>query len=203
VPELSGLGIAEIIAFLLAITAHELAHAVVAVKLGDPTPRLMGRLSLNPIKHLSLPGTLMLLLAGIGWAKPVQVNPNNFRRPSRDIIWVSLAGPGLNLLLAVIMAYIWKLTIDLFYGVPGVIWLARFLATAITLNILFAFFNLIPIPPLDGSKIITSFLPAGTAYRLQQIEPWGFLIILGLMRFLGLGTFLWWLTQITVRRLIF
>jgi len=199
---LPGLGIEEIVAFLLAITVHELAHAVVAVKLGDPTPRLEGRLTLNPLKHLSLTGTLMLILAGIGWAKPVQVNPGYFRRPMRDMMWVSLAGPGMNLLTAVVLALLFRSTMDLFRDVPGSMWLIRFLAVAVTLNVLLAFFNLIPIPPLDGAKIITNFLPAGTAYRLKQIEPWGFLIILVLLQYGGLSNFLHWLTLTTVRRLI-
>lgn len=183
-----------IVPFLLAITFHELAHALAADRLGDPTARAAGRITLNPIKHLELVGTLVFFLTRmIGWAKPVPVNPFNFRNPKRDMIWVSLAGPGANLLLAVVSALLLRaLHLMLltsppegstaFFLVP-LFHMARY---GLIINVVLAIFNLIPIPPLDGSKILMGVLPEPQARALARIEPYGLLILILLIAIGGI-----------------
>jgi len=163
---------------LLAVTFHELAHGYVANRLGDPTARMAGRLTLNPIKHLDLVGTLVFFITQmIGWAKPVPINPRNFRRPRQDMIWVSLAGPVANLLLALIFAQIFKLLLPLAAS-PSWIPLLRLLAFVVSINIGLAIFNLIPIPPLDGSHVLAGILPRQLAISYAGIGRYGFLILL-------------------------
>ena len=147
---------------LIALTFHEFAHAYVANRLGDPTAKEMGRLSLNPLVHLDLLGTAMLFIVHIGWAKPVPVNPYNFKNPKQDMLWVSLAGPVSNLLLALIFGLACRMmgieslrTLD--YGLIGII--QFMIAFGMIINIVLAFFNFIPIPPLDGSKILIGLVP--------------------------------------------
>ena len=147
---------------LIALTFHEFAHAYVANRLGDPTAKEMGRLTLNPMKHLDLLGTAMLFIVHIGWAKPVPVNPYNFKNPKQDLLWVSLAGPASNLLLAFIFGLICRYmgieslrTLD--YGLIGII--QFMIAFGMIINIVLAFFNFIPIPPLDGSNILIGLIP--------------------------------------------
>ncbi len=181
---MASINIPVILAFLLGITVHELAHAWTAVKLGDPTPRLEGRLTLNVLAHISLPGLLMLLIAGIGWAKPVRINTFNLRRPGTDMIWISLAGPAANIGLAVLGALLFRFGGGALPGVYGI------LLDLMLINLLLAFFNLLPVPPLDGAKLVLPFLPAHWAYQLQRAEAWGFLILLVLLRYLGLGQLL-------------
>ena len=130
-------------ALLIAITVHEFAHALAADKLGDPTPRLEGRLSLNPLKHLDPIGTLMLLFFHFGWGKPVPFDPFNLRHPRRDAALISLAGPASNLILAAVCSLI-----------PSVLAIPL-----IIMNVNLAIFNLLPVPPLDGAKILYGFLP--------------------------------------------
>ncbi len=172
---------------LAAVTFHELAHGYVAYRLGDPTAKLAGRLTLNPIKHLDLMGTLVFIVTRmIGWAKPVPVNPYNLRNPKRDMIWVSLAGPVTNLLIAVLSALIYKLLIVLpvsnpFFIKKVLVPLALMLQLSVVLNIGLAVFNAIPIPPLDGSKILMGLLPPRQAMAYSRIEPYGFFIILALI----------------------
>lgn len=145
---------------LIALTFHEYAHGWVAWKLGDNTARNEGRLTLNPISHLDLFGTLMLLAGPFGWAKPVPVNSYYFRNPKRDILLVSLAGPVSNIILAFIFGYTFRY---IAMNNPGLIaqgdYLNQFLQLAILINIGIAFFNMIPVPPLDGSKILIGLLP--------------------------------------------
>jgi Zn-dependent protease len=145
---------------LIALTFHEYAHGWVAWKLGDSTARNEGRLTLNPISHLDLFGTLMLLAGPFGWAKPVPVNSYYFKNPKRDILLVSLAGPVSNIILAFIFGYTFRFIA--MYN-PGLIsqvdYLSLFMQLAIGINIGIAFFNMIPIPPLDGSKILLGLLP--------------------------------------------
>ena len=169
--------------FLLAISLHEYAHALVAVRLGDPTPRYQGRLTLNFTSHVSLLGTLMLLVAGIGWAKPVQINTRNLKDPVRDMIWISLAGPVANVVLAVIFAIIARIVRPF---LPMTIIgqsIFAILYIGVYLNLLLAVFNLIPIPPLDGSKMAGAVLPYRVTQSLAGIERWGFLIIYVLPRY--------------------
>ncbi len=151
-----GFDLYSIIALVLAVTVHEFCHALSANYLGDSTARHMGRLTLNPLAHLDVMGTLMLFLIGFGWGKPVPVNPHNFEHPLRDSALVSLAGPGSNILVAILVALPYKyLAVN-----GGLSESAQFLRTLFDLNLILAIFNFIPLPPLDGSKIIGIFVPA-------------------------------------------
>lgn len=144
------------LAFVVALTFHECSHALAAYKLGDPTARNMGRLTLNPLKHLDLMGTLLLLLVGFGWAKPVPVNPRNYRNPKRDDIIVSLAGITSNILLAFLATPIYMLTIK--HGSNIALVVSWFICAFMQTNIVLALFNLIPISPLDGSHVLEDLL---------------------------------------------
>lgn len=155
-------GIAYIISILIAITVHEFSHAWMANYYGDSTAKMMGRVSLNPLRHLDLWGSIFILLAGFGWGKPVIVNPNNFKNPKIDNLTVSLAGPISNLLLAVIIGLIYR-----FVNLPDYIDMVFYIL--VITNLVLMIFNLIPIPPLDGSKILHLFLPDDIFYSLQQI----------------------------------
>lgn len=161
---------------LLALTLHEYAHAYIAYRLGDQTAREEGRLTANPLKHLDPLGTLLLFIAGFGWAKPVPVNPWRFNNPKQGMMYVSLAGPVTNLLLAVLGAVLFGLLTpsgDIFFMLNYFIYI----------NVLLAVFNFLPIPPLDGSKILAGILP-GRQPWLYQLEHYG-TPILFLLIFLG------------------
>jgi Zn-dependent protease len=169
-----------IIPLLYSIILHELAHGWVAEKMGDGTARWLGRLSLNPWKHLDPIGTLMLLMFGFGWAKPVPVNFNNLRDPRKGLILVSAAGIVANICLAFIAFLLLHLVNPAPFGV-----IYTFLIYMAQINIMLASFNLIPIPPLDGSKILMGFSSAQFQYSLSRLEPYGFFIIIGLL-YLGI-----------------
>ena len=173
--------VATLLAVLLAITCHETAHGYVAYRLGDPTAKNQGRLTLNPLAHLDLVGTLMMLIAGFGWAKPVPVNPFYFKGDrTKGMMLVSIAGPLTNLVLC-FLAYFIYVAGNGFGQIP---FLSAFLGQFLTLNVYLAVFNLIPIPPLDGSKILAGFLPKSVAYKyLTTIEQYGFLILMVLIIF--------------------
>jgi Zn-dependent protease len=179
---------------LLSLTIHEYAHALMADFLGDPTPRRMGRLSLNPLRHLEIFGTLLLFFAGFGWAKPVVVDPANFRVPRRAMLSVALAGPLSNLLLAFFGAALLKLlasSLDILaLSATSAVILFKFCETMIVINLSLAIFNLLPIPPLDGSRITSYFLP--NKYRLQyrQFEQLAPMLLLILFAVGGLGMLL-------------
>ncbi len=172
---------------LIAVTFHELSHGLVAYKLGDPTAKMMGRLTFNPIKHLDLIGSLVFIITKtIGWAKPVPVNPFNFRNPRRDMVWVSIAGPLANFIIAIVASIIYGFVLHLSVGpltekifVP----LALMLRYTVVLNIGIGVFNLLPVPPLDGSKILMGILPENLAYHYSRIEPFGFIILILLIIF--------------------
>jgi len=163
-------------AVLFAITFHEVAHGWTADRLGDPTARLAGRLTLNPIAHLDPIGALMMVLVKFGWAKPVPVNPMNLRHPLRDMIWVASAGPAANLILsaASLLLYRWSGGLATpFVAEP----LRELLKWSFIINLNLAAFNLIPIPPLDGSQILKGVLPRRHLPAFERIEPYGFLIL--------------------------
>ena len=173
---------------LAAVTVHEVAHGLVAYYLGDPTAKMVGRLSLNPVKHLDLFETLAFILSqAIGWAKPVPVNPQNFKNPRRDMMWVALAGPAANFVLAGVCAVLLRLLPYFLYPLSllGKAWVSFFgkpvflmLALGIQLNIGLAVFNLLPIPPLDGSKILSGLLPRRLAHQYSRLEPYGFILLI-------------------------
>lgn len=173
---------------LFALTVHEYAHGWVALKFGDPTAKMAGRLTLNPLSHLDPIGTIMLFLIHLGWAKPVPVNPYYFRDPRRDMMWVSLAGPGANILAAFGFGLIIRF-LNLFPANPdmhsslfGVI--VQMIVFGLVINLILAFFNLIPIPPLDGSKILAGILPPEYEEPLLQLERFGPFLLIGII-FIG------------------
>lgn len=173
--------VATMLAILFAITCHEVAHGYVAFLLGDNTAKEEGRLTLNPIAHLDPVGALMMLIAGFGWAKPVPVNPFFFKGDRvKGMMLVSVAGPLINLVLSFVAYFIYVAGHG-FYTIPM---LSTFLRYCVTLNVYLAVFNLIPIPPLDGSKILAGFLPKRTAITyLNTVERYGTLILLLLIVF--------------------
>lgn len=178
------------LSLVLALSLHEFAHAWTADLLGDRLPRAMGRVSLNPVRHLDPLGTILLLLAGFGWAKPVEFRPTALRSKRFGAAFVALAGPGMNLILAVVGLIGLRLTgFDPLLGGPegfagqvALFW-ERFAA----INILLAVFNLIPLPPLDGSRLLTIFLPPSKQRIIYFLDRYGFLILIGLVFFGGLS----------------
>lgn len=175
---------------LLSLSIHEYAHGLAADFLGDPTARLMGRLTINPLSHLDPIGALFLLVTRrFGWAKPVPVNPANLREPKRDIMFVSLAGPLANVILSFLFSLVFRLFIVLVsrsiipysYGNIGY-FLHQMISAGIYLNLTLAFFNLIPIPPLDGSKILRGLVPRTWNGYFAFLEgPYGMLVLIVLM----------------------
>lgn len=175
---------------LLAIILHEVAHGWVAYKLGDDTAYWLGRLTLNPIKHIDPVGTILIPIALLvigspflfAYAKPVPINFRKLRNPARDMIWVALAGPLTNLLLALISAIVLFVAIHM---LSSLMWLAEPLAlmckASIIINMVLCIFNLIPLPPLDGGRVAVALLPGPLSYQLSRIEPFGFMIIVLLL----------------------
>jgi Zn-dependent protease len=186
----------SIIPLVFAITLHEAAHGWMANRLGDGTAKMMGRLSINPLRHIDPVGTvlvpmIMFLLGGFifGWAKPVPVNTRNFKDPRKDMAAVAVAGPMSNLLMALAWAIVWKLT----YFLPeSMLWAAVPLALmgqiGVLFNLILMVLNLLPIPPLDGSRVLAWLVPPRIASQLDRMEPFGIFIILALL-FLGLWQF--------------
>lgn len=177
---------------LISLTVHEFAHAWAALRMGDPTAKMLGRLTLNPLKHLDPLGTIMLFFLGLfGWAKPVPVNPRNFRDYKRGEIVVSVAGPASNLIMAILCAIILKV-MDMTAQTFGVAlpWLFEPLFmmahVGVIINVSMAVFNILPIPPLDGSHILAALLPSRSAQSFSRIQPYGFLILL---LFIATGAF--------------
>ncbi len=171
---------------LIAVTFHELSHGIVAQRLGDPTPAMAGRLTLNPIKHIDPVGAIVFILTRtIGWARPVPVNPYNFRDPFRGMLYVSVAGPIANFLIAIVASFIYKLMLgmqaDPLVADRILVPAALMVRYTVILNIGLGVFNLLPIPPLDGSKVLMGLLPPKARLSYARIEPFGFIILLGLI----------------------
>jgi Zn-dependent protease len=192
--------ISRIIVLLTAFSVHEFAHAWTADRFGDDTPRYNGRLTLNPLAHLDLMGSLMLIVAGFGWAKPVPVNPYALRRRSESaLMWVSLAGPLSNFLMAILAAIPFRLGLlsvaDAYLTGNGIIpTLPQFLYHFITINLILMLFNLIPLAPLDGEKIADFFFPPSWSDFMARIRPYGPMILLLLFiagPYLGLDILGW------------
>lgn len=175
---------------IIAITFHEAAHGFVALHFGDSTAKDRGRLTLNPLKHIDpfgtvlLPALLVLMQAGFifGYAKPVPVNANALRNPKRDMIWVAGAGPGMNIVLAVVSAL---LLYALLLSAGGTLaWLSDALLISVEINLVLAIFNMLPLPPLDGSKVLAGFLPDTIALPYLRLGAYGFFVLLALLIFL-------------------
>lgn len=186
--------VAGIPGLLIALVIHEYAHALVAVRMGDETPRLMGRLTLNPVAHIDPIGLIMLLLVRFGWAKPVMINVNNFRNWRKGEICVSLAGPGANFIVAFFALAI-QIILNRIPALssPG---LDLVMSLIVLYNINFAIFNLIPLPPLDGSRLLTVFLPYEWSMRLASLERYSFIILIILVATPVLGYILIPLTRL-------
>ncbi len=182
-----------IIPLLYSVVIHEVAHGWVANRMGDPTAKLLGRLSLNPFKHLDPIGTLMLFLVGFGWAKPVPINMNNIADRRKGLIFVSSAGILANILLAFGALLVYRL-LDI-TSARTVALIANYTAY---INITLAALNLIPIPPLDGSKILMGFASRNTQYFLARIEPYGFFILIALLYLGWLDDFIGFIRGIIV-----
>ncbi len=198
-----------LIAILISLSVHEWAHAVVADRLGDKTPRAAGRLTLNPLAHLSLEGTLAFILLGFGWAKPVPINPLSFRRWRFDNMLVALAGPGSNLVLALLTAVIMALILgpnfdqQLTEGTPLLLALQQLGHNMIGVNLVLMAFNLLPIPPLDGSRMLPVLIPQ-SAETMDRMEHSGLLPIIVLVlvdmaaqSLLGFSLIGWWIDVVT------
>jgi Zn-dependent protease len=172
-------------AVVVATTCHEFAHALVADWLGDPTARHLGRLSLNPLVHLDILGTIFFVLLGFGWAKPVPVNARNFAHPRQGMLEVAIAGPLANVTVAAIIGVLVKgiaTSVD-----PAVV---EFLLLVAYYNVILAVFNMIPIPPLDGSRIVEAVLPPAQAYAYARFQQFGVLLLLLLVTTRMVGTVL-------------
>lgn len=173
-------------ALLIAITVHEFAHARMAYFFGDATAKNQGRMNLNPINHLDPIGTIMILIVGFGWAKPVPINPYNFNQYRRGLRWVSFAGPMVNFILG----FVSLLLVNIFFqtGMTSGLFM-QFMVVLMQLNVLLAIFNLLPVPPLDGSKILMSFLSDRYLGYYRQLERYAPLILIGLI----ITRVLWWI----------
>lgn len=164
-------------AVLIAISFHEFAHAAAAYAMGDPTAKNEGRLSVNPAKHIDPIGLLMLMIARFGWAKPVPVNENNFKNRTMGSLLVSIAGIGMNILIAIVAFIILHFTQNLFQNYAYF----EVMSSIIRINIAFAAFNLLPVPPLDGSKILVTLLPSKYRYMVYKYENYGTVILILLL----------------------
>jgi Zn-dependent protease len=171
----------RIIPALICITIHELAHGFTAFKLGDNTAKDMGRLTLNPIKHIDPLGLLLMLLMGFGWAKPVPVNMNNFKHPKWGMAITAFAGPLSNILLASVAMFLYGLFVVQLLALEAGESIVIMMLNTVYLSVALAIFNMLPIPPLDGSKVLFSLLPEGLYYKLMRVERYGIIILIIVM----------------------
>lgn len=191
--------ISRVLTLIIALTVHEFSHAFIAYRFGDTTARDAGRLTLNPLKHLDVLGSLMLLLVGFGWAKPVPINPYALRRKSESAeMWVSLAGPTSNLLLAVIAGLLLRLHLFPWQASSGILpSAADFFFTFMTINLVLMLFNLIPLAPLDGEKVLAFFLPSKWSNSFSQIQRYGpilLMVLLFVLPMVGVDIISWVMT---------
>jgi len=214
---LASLTVPQLVAVLLipvlfAIIVHEVAHGWVAKYLGDPTAERLGRLTLNPIKHVDpigtilVPALLVLLRTGFvfGWAKPVPVTWENLRHPKRDMAIVAAAGPASNLIMAIGWGLVVKLSLLLPAGADAISEPLKYMGLGgILANVLLMVFNLLPLPPLDGGRVAVGLLPGPWAWRLSRIEPYGFFILIGLMITGILSLVVWPVAEGVVRAVVF
>lgn len=178
--------------FLLAISVHESAHAYIANRLGDPTAKDLGRVTLNPIPHIDLFGFIALFMVGFGWAKPVPVNPANLKEPIRDGLWISLAGPASNFILAVLSAVVFRMLVPFLAYSDGGMFVLKMILFSVRLNIILMVFNLFPLPPLDGFHILEGLVSYETYLKLQRLQSMGPMLLLGIIflsSFIGFNIF--------------
>jgi Zn-dependent protease len=189
----------RIVTLIVALTVHEFAHAFVSYRFGDTTARDAGRLTLNPLKHLDPIGSLMLLVAGFGWAKPVPINPYALRRRAAEaVMWVSLAGPASNLLMAILAGLVLRLRIFPWVATTGMLPSpAEFLFTFMTINLVLMLFNLIPLSPLDVETVLGNLLPKSWADSFASIQRYGpilLLVLLFVLPMVGIDIISWIMT---------